>query len=177
MYEDHRHGGGGVFGAFLLGGLIGAAFGLLFAPRAGENTRKMLVERGQGYLDQGRDVYEDGRERLVEAYSSTKDNASEKTEELKAKIDEAREKLRVQVGEGVHTASEKVGDVKVSAEKAVDRGAEAAKKGLDVAADRAQSTLDMVAEKSASEKAAEKAALMGEPGDKKPAGGTTEFGI
>ncbi len=174
MYEDHRHGGGGVFGAFLLGGLIGAAFGLLFAPRRGDDTRKMLVEKGQEYLDQGRDVYEDGRERLVEAYSSTKENASEKTEELKAKIDEAREKLRTQVGEGAVIAREKVEDVKVSAEKAVDLGAEAAKKGLDVAADKAQATLDMVAEKSASEKIAEKVALMNEPADRKPAGGTPE---
>ena len=34
--------GGEIIGAFLVGGLIGAAIGILFAPKAGKETREQL---------------------------------------------------------------------------------------------------------------------------------------
>ncbi|GAB4570531.1 MAG: hypothetical protein Kow0077_04840 [Anaerolineae bacterium] len=34
----------------VLGGLIGAALGLWYAPRSGENTRKLVIEQGAGLL-------------------------------------------------------------------------------------------------------------------------------
>ena len=43
MYDDHRGGNGtAVLLAFLLGGLIGAVLGLLFAPQSGEESRRMI---------------------------------------------------------------------------------------------------------------------------------------
>ena len=39
------------FWAFLLGGLIGGALGLLYAPRSGEETRKILSDEGQEIAD------------------------------------------------------------------------------------------------------------------------------
>ena len=36
--------GGDVLSSFLLGGLIGAALGILFAPAAGKKTRKQVEE-------------------------------------------------------------------------------------------------------------------------------------
>lgn len=35
------------FFAFLLGGTIGAVIGLLYAPQSGEETRKVLTDKGQ----------------------------------------------------------------------------------------------------------------------------------
>ena len=35
------------FRAFLLGGFIGAVAGLLYAPQSGEETRKLLNDKGQ----------------------------------------------------------------------------------------------------------------------------------
>jgi gas vesicle protein len=42
---------GNSFGAFLLGGLIGGAVGLLYAPRSGRETRQILVGEGQEMMD------------------------------------------------------------------------------------------------------------------------------
>jgi len=41
MSNNH---GGDVFSSFLLGGIIGAALGILFAPAAGKKTRKQVEE-------------------------------------------------------------------------------------------------------------------------------------
>lgn len=42
--------GNGV-GAFLLGGLIGGAIGLLYAPRSGQETRQILAGEGQDLVN------------------------------------------------------------------------------------------------------------------------------
>jgi len=51
---------------FLLGGLIGACLGILFAPRSGKETRQRLKvlaedleEKGQGWVEEGKDKVED----------------------------------------------------------------------------------------------------------------------
>lgn len=41
----------GGFGAFLVGGLIGGAIALLYAPRSGQETRRILVGEGQDMVD------------------------------------------------------------------------------------------------------------------------------
>jgi gas vesicle protein len=42
---------GSGFGTFLMGGLIGAAIGLLYAPRSGQETRRILAGEGQEMVD------------------------------------------------------------------------------------------------------------------------------
>ena len=65
--------------AFLLGGLIGGALGLLLAPRKGEETRKALLdwveenrERTERFLDEERHVIEEGKEKLSAAWKAGK---------------------------------------------------------------------------------------------------------
>lgn len=41
------YGSGTVLLAFLMGGLVGAGFGLLFAPRTGEETRDRIKEQAE----------------------------------------------------------------------------------------------------------------------------------
>jgi gas vesicle protein len=43
---------GSTFTAFLVGGLIGGAIALLYAPRSGQETRDILLEEGQTRADQ-----------------------------------------------------------------------------------------------------------------------------
>jgi gas vesicle protein len=121
MYDDYRRGGGvgSVFFAFILGGLVGGVLGILFAPRPGKETRDMLAEKGQEYLDEGKEMYETGKERATEMYETGVKSAgemydtgvkaaTEKSEELRSKIDETRAKLQEQVGAAAGTVKEKV---------------------------------------------------------------------
>lgn len=60
--SDDR-GSGGVFFAFLLGGLTGAALALLYAPRSGRETREMLNGKLKDGADRGRDLTEQAKVR------------------------------------------------------------------------------------------------------------------
>lgn len=62
--------------AFILGGIIGAALGILYAPRSGRETRYNLRRMGEDIADTvsdlsddmketGRKIYEEGREKVM----------------------------------------------------------------------------------------------------------------
>ena len=62
--------------AFILGGIIGAALGILYAPRAGRETRYNIKRMGEEFADTvsdlsddmketGRKLYEEGREKVL----------------------------------------------------------------------------------------------------------------
>jgi gas vesicle protein len=63
--------GGEIIGAFVVGGLIGAALGILFAPKAGKETR----------------------EQLGDWMEETKEKAKENIEKLEAEIKRRKEHL------------------------------------------------------------------------------------
>lgn len=147
MYDDYRRGSS--FGAFLLGGLLGALIGLLFAPRSGKATREMIAERGQEYLDTAMDSYDDGRDKLVEAFSVVKGTAAERAEELKGKVDEVSEALKGKVDEASVVARSKVTELGKDARAGIKTGAAAAKTGVDVATEKTKEALEFVAEKAA----------------------------
>jgi gas vesicle protein len=63
---------------FVTGALFGAGIALLYAPASGEDTRRHLrkhakrsreaiADRGQEFMDRGRDLYERGRKMADEA--------------------------------------------------------------------------------------------------------------
>jgi gas vesicle protein len=144
MYD--RRGGSG-FGAFLIGGLLGAVLALLFAPRSGEETREMLTEKANEYWGQAGDVYNTGVEKVTEAVDGGTVVAGEKSEQLRAKIDEARERLQEQVAKSAEVAKGKVTEAAPVVKDAVDKAAEGTKTGVDFATGKAHEGLDFVAKK------------------------------
>jgi gas vesicle protein len=88
---SNRNDAAGYLGWFLLGGVIGAAVGLLLAPKAGRETREIIAERGgevarkaqelaneaQGrageWLDKSRELFEEQTQRLMGAFEAGKD--------------------------------------------------------------------------------------------------------
>ncbi len=96
------------FSAFVTGGLVGLAVGVLFAPRAGRETRDDLRRRTDELMEQGRGSYENQRGRVLEAIDVGRDAAGERTEGLKARINETREKLKAQVDSAADSAREKI---------------------------------------------------------------------
>lgn len=74
----------GMFFAFLLGGIVGAAVGILYAPRSGKETRKSIKRLSEDIVDNvnnfgediaktGKKIYEEGREKIL----SSRDKVSE----------------------------------------------------------------------------------------------------
>jgi gas vesicle protein len=141
MYDYRR--GGGVLLAFLLGGVLGAVLGLLFAPRSGKESRDMIADGAQKYWDQGVDLYGQGVEKVTELYETGKETAGSTTADLRVKIDAARDRLQDQVAESVPAAKE-----------AVDKAEGATKGAVEKTAGAAHKTIDSVAEKTTRKKGA-----------------------
>lgn len=150
MYDYRR--GGSVFGAFLLGGLFGAVLGVLFAPRPGKESREMLADAAEKYLDEGKRLCESGKVKVAAVYESGRETVEEKSDEIRVKIEQARDRLREQVESVSETAREKMVEVVPVAKEAAHKAAEAVKSGAEIAEKKAQETLDLVAEKAAADR-------------------------
>ena len=66
----------------LLGTIIGAVVGFMFAPQSGDKTREQLRGKVDELVSMGKSAWEEGKEA-----------ATQKGDELKAKLDQARHKL------------------------------------------------------------------------------------
>ncbi len=76
-------------GGFLIGAVVGAAIGVLFAPRPGKETREQLFGGDMGAQ----------KDRLVKALGAGKESAEDQSEALRRKIEETRARLRRQMDE------------------------------------------------------------------------------
>ncbi|MBN1192904.1 MAG: YtxH domain-containing protein [Coriobacteriia bacterium] len=136
MYDYRR--GESILGAFILGGIVGAALGLLFSPRSGRENREFVAAKAQEYWGEGREFYETSRAKVVD-----------ETEELRAKIDAARDRLKDQVDTVTQQAKGKVHEMAPAAKDAVGKAGQSVKTGVDSAETKAQGVLDKLADKTA----------------------------
>lgn len=120
----------GRFTAFVLGGAIGAAAALAFAPYTGEKTRALVAEKanalageakdfGAGFPESAQEAYKAARDKggsfVKDAQSKVKDVAGQANDtdpdELRAKIEAARQRIAAQVMENAEKAQEAAGEV------------------------------------------------------------------
>ncbi len=80
--------------AFILGGVLGAAFALLFAPESGSKTRERLKEVASGFKEKTRDVAEDFREKFEEVIDKSKEALEEGKSILAAAYQAGREAMQ-----------------------------------------------------------------------------------
>ncbi len=80
MARDQDGHAGAVLMAFVLGAVSGAAVALLWAPNAGEDTRRLLNEKVR-----------EGRERVTDAARQGREFATRQRESLSTAIDRGRE--------------------------------------------------------------------------------------
>ncbi|MBM3956704.1 MAG: YtxH domain-containing protein [Gemmatimonadetes bacterium] len=59
--------GHGFLTGFLIGGIAGFVAGVLFAPKSGEETRALLMERGSEWRDKAEELAAAARERIASA--------------------------------------------------------------------------------------------------------------
>lgn len=112
----------GKCGKFLLGGIVGAALGILFAPKSGAETRACIKEKAQAYLDNADVMTDNARDKAVELYSTASDYAGDAGVQLKEKITTARGKITDTAGTAKGKITDKVASVK-AAKAGADTGA------------------------------------------------------
>lgn len=61
MARNDELGGGATFAAFLLGALAGAAVALMYAPAAGDETRRRMAEKAREGREQANRAIERGK--------------------------------------------------------------------------------------------------------------------
>lgn len=88
---------GGAFGAFLAGfltgALVGAVAALLFAPRSGEETRRLLQERGIELKTHAEELTTQARSQAEAALMEARRQAEEAAAEARRRAEELRKWL------------------------------------------------------------------------------------
>lgn len=85
--------------AFVTGGLIGAALGLLYAPRTGVETREKIKERAGEAKEKFRDAVETLREKTEGMTEAGKEKYSEICEKVRGGVEKIKEKVSQPKGE------------------------------------------------------------------------------
>ena len=75
--------------AFLVGGVVGAAVALLYAPRSGRETREMLAEKMREGAERGRELGNQAREKgraIIEEAGEYVDRGREAMDDRKGRL-------------------------------------------------------------------------------------------
>ncbi len=80
---------GSWFLAFILGGLLGAAAALLFAPKSGRQTREHIKDVAQDAKDKAGGYYDQAKGRISTAMQKGAEVFQQKKEEVKSEVAEA----------------------------------------------------------------------------------------
>ena len=96
--SDNNSDFGAFVSGFLIGGLVGAAVSLLFAPQSGEETRTLIYDKGIELKDQAGGVIDDTRVRAEELAKEAKYLAEDLQKRGKS-VAEGQKKMSKKEGE------------------------------------------------------------------------------
>ena len=111
----------------LIGGLIGAAVGILFAPKSGKETREDIARKTEDIIKKAKDEYELAVEKSKMAYESAIKKAKEIQMMAREKVDDVEEAVSDLTEKGKETLL----DNKTRLKKAIDAGIGAFKEEKD----------------------------------------------
>ena len=98
--SEHRGDAGGYLGWFLFGSVIGAAAALLLAPRPGQETRDMLVERGGDVAKRAQEMATEAQGRAGEWLDKSRELFEEQTKRLLTAFEAGRDAMREEIRKG-----------------------------------------------------------------------------
>ncbi len=112
---------GDLFKGFVVGGLVGAVLGILFAPKSGRETREDIVRKTEDVLEKAREEYEKAVDKSKQAYEA----AVKRLQDLEVSAKEKVEDVEGKVANLAQQGSDIVHDGKNKLKKAIDAGVEA----------------------------------------------------
>jgi len=122
-YHDYEYGGyemegvgmkvvAGAMAGLVVGGLIGAAVMMIYAPQSGAKTRKMLRKKAMALRNQATETAGDARERAEEALDQAVDRAREASEELRDRVENIQKRGQKTLDEQKERVADMVGNNK-----------------------------------------------------------------
>ena len=90
------------FGAFLLGLAVGVGVGLLFAPRSGERTRRLIADTTREGMDRAAGAVEDARVQIKTGLA----NAEEAAQQFRNRVEETVTNFKDRVEHAVRAGQE-----------------------------------------------------------------------
>ena len=90
-------------GAILIGGLIGAAITLLYAPKSGRRTRKDIIRAARRVKNSTTDLIEDTIDDVHDIISDLKEKASDIVDEGAGLTDKAKKEIIATLEQGQKT--------------------------------------------------------------------------
>jgi len=84
----------------LVGGLVGAMIGILYAPKSGKETREEIGKKAEELMAKAKEEYEIALERSKKAYESAVDRLKQMESSAKEKVEEMDGRGGIQGGEG-----------------------------------------------------------------------------
>jgi len=82
----------------LIGGLIGAVAGILYAPKSGKATREDIRESAEELLEKAKSRYEEAYRKIEELAHYEKESVIGKTERLKKAVEAGVEAFKQEKG-------------------------------------------------------------------------------
>ncbi|MGH7355551.1 MAG: YtxH domain-containing protein [Candidatus Rokuibacteriota bacterium] len=98
--SEHRSDAAGYLGWFLLGGVIGAATALLVAPKPGQETRDLLLERGGEVAKRAQEMATEAQGRAGEWLDKSRELFEEQTKRLMTAFEAGRDAMREEIRKG-----------------------------------------------------------------------------
>jgi gas vesicle protein len=102
----------GALAGLVVGGLIGAAVMMIYAPQSGAKTRKLLRKRAMALRNHATETAGDARERAEEALDAAVERAREASDELRDRVENIQKRGQKTLEEQKEKVADLVGNNK-----------------------------------------------------------------